>query len=39
MPSEAVSRFPVPVLEELPQDIQQRITEVQEKAGIVPNFS
>ena len=38
MPSQAISRFPIPVFEELPQDIQQRITEVQEKAGFVPNI-
>ncbi len=37
MTSQAISRFPVPVFEELPEDIQQRITEVQEKAGFVPN--
>jgi len=37
MTTEAVSRFPVPELADLPQDIQQRITEVQEKAGFVPN--
>jgi uncharacterized peroxidase-related enzyme len=37
MSSQAISRFPVPVFEELPEDIQQRITEVQEKAGFVPN--
>jgi len=37
MTKQAISRFPVPVFEELPDDIQQRITEVQEKAGFVPN--
>ena len=37
MTSPAISRFPVPSLEELPADIQQRINEVQEKAGFVPN--
>jgi uncharacterized peroxidase-related enzyme len=37
MTTKAVSRFPVPKLADLPQDIQQRITEVQEKAGFVPN--
>ncbi len=37
MSSQAISRFPVPVFEELPADIQQRITEVQEKAGFIPN--
>ncbi|MDH3636509.1 MAG: peroxidase-related enzyme [Gammaproteobacteria bacterium] len=37
MTSPAISRFPVPPFEELPADIQQRINEVQEKAGFVPN--
>ena len=37
MTTQAISRFPLPVFEELPGDIQQRITEVQEKAGFVPN--
>ena len=37
MTNQSISRFPVPVFEELPEDIQQRITEVQEKAGFVPN--
>ena len=31
------SRFPVPALEGLPDDIRARILEVQEKAGFVPN--
>ena len=31
MPSPPVSRFPVPDLDSLPEDIRQRITEVQEK--------
>ena len=38
MTSQAISRFPVPAFAELPEDIQQRITEVQEKAGFVPNI-
>ena len=33
----AVSRFPVPALEEMPEDIRERIVAVQEKAGFVPN--
>jgi uncharacterized peroxidase-related enzyme len=37
MEEHAICRFPLPVLAELPEDIQQRITEVQEKAGFVPN--
>ena len=32
-----ISRFPVPRLEDLPEDIQERIAAVQEKAGFVPN--
>ena len=32
-----VSRYPVPALAELPDDIRARILDVQEKAGFVPN--
>jgi len=32
-----ISRFPVPRLEDLPEDIQARIVEVQEKSGFIPN--
>ena len=32
-----ISRYPVPSLAELPEDIRARILEVQEKAGFVPN--
>ena len=35
--SPAISRFPVPELKDLPDDIRQVILEVQEKAGFVPN--
>ncbi len=38
MSSQAISRFPIPAFEDLPQDIQQRFTEVQEKAGFIPNI-
>ncbi|HEX4943559.1 MAG TPA: peroxidase-related enzyme [Usitatibacteraceae bacterium] len=31
------SRFPVPELSELPEDMRERINKVQEKAGFVPN--
>ncbi|ASJ74672.1 peroxidase-related enzyme [Granulosicoccus antarcticus] len=31
------SRFPVPKLAELPEDIRQRIEAVQEKSGFIPN--
>jgi uncharacterized peroxidase-related enzyme len=37
MSKPAVSRFPVPKLSELPDDIRERIGKVQEKAGFVPN--
>lgn len=33
----AISRFPVPELQDLPQDIRDKILAVQEKAGFVPN--
>jgi uncharacterized peroxidase-related enzyme len=32
-----ISRFPVPKLETLPEDIRARILKVQEKSGFVPN--
>ena len=37
MNAPAISRYPVPALAELPEDIRARILEVQEKAGFVPN--
>jgi uncharacterized peroxidase-related enzyme len=37
MPSPAISRFPVAEVEELPDDIQQRFSAVEEKAGFIPN--
>ena len=37
MTSPAISRYPVPKLEDLPDDIRARILEVQEKAGFIPN--
>ena len=33
----AISRYPVPQLADLPEDMRTRILEVQEKAGFVPN--
>ena len=33
----AISRYPVPELNKLPDDLRQRILEVQQKAGFVPN--
>lgn len=33
----AVSRYPVPAIEDMPEDIRVRILAVQEKSGFVPN--
>ncbi len=33
----AISRYPVPALADLPDDLRERILAVQEKAGFVPN--
>jgi len=33
----AISRFPIPDLKDLPEDIRARILAVQEKSGFVPN--
>ncbi len=32
-----ISRYPIPKLDELPDDIRARILEVQEKSGFIPN--
>jgi uncharacterized peroxidase-related enzyme len=37
MSQPAVSRFPVPAIEALPEDIRSRLLAVQEKSGFVPN--
>ena len=37
MKSKPISRYPVPEIDELPQDIKERIMQVQDKAGFVPN--
>jgi hypothetical protein len=37
MTAPSISRYPVPKLEDLPEDIRTRILEVQEKAGFIPN--
>jgi uncharacterized peroxidase-related enzyme len=37
MTKAAASRFPIPKLADLPEDIRERIHKVQEKAGFVPN--
>lgn len=34
----SISRYPVPELASLPQDMQERILAVQEKAGFIPNI-
>ncbi len=37
MNAPAISRFPVPELKDIPEDIRARIEAVQEKSGFVPN--
>jgi uncharacterized peroxidase-related enzyme len=37
MSDRPISRFPAPDLDDLPQDIRDRILKVQEKSGFVPN--
>ncbi len=37
MTTEPISRFPIPDINELPEDIKTRILAVQDKAGFVPN--
>jgi uncharacterized peroxidase-related enzyme len=37
MSAKPVSRFPVPELKSLPEDVRSRILSVQEKSGFVPN--
>lgn len=37
MSDKPISRFPVPDLEQLPEDVRERILAVQEKSGFVPN--
>ncbi len=34
---QSISRYPVPEIADLPQDLRTRILEVQDKAGFVPN--
>ena len=36
-PARPISRWPVPELAQMPEDIRKRIQEVQDKAGFVPN--
>lgn len=37
MTAPSISRYPVPKLEDLPDDMRARMLEVQEKAGFIPN--
>jgi len=37
MTAKAISLYPVPKLEDLPQDIRDKMLQVQEKAGFIPN--
>ena len=37
MPDLAISRYPIPKLDELPDDVRARIVEVEQKAGFIPN--
>ena len=37
MKTPSASRYPIPEIEDLPQDIQERMLAVQEKAGFIPN--
>ena len=32
-----ISRFPVPSLEQIPEDLRNRMIKIQEKTGFVPN--
>lgn len=38
MTTVAISRFPVPDLQDLPTDIRERIVDVSEKTGFIPNI-
>lgn len=37
MTAQPISKYPVPKLEDLPEDVRARMLEVQEKAGFIPN--
>ena len=37
MSTPPISRYPIPKLEDLPEDIRARILDVQEKSGFIPN--
>jgi uncharacterized peroxidase-related enzyme len=36
-PQPAISRFPVPALADMPEDVRARLLAVQEKSGFIPN--
>ena len=38
MGKKPISRYPIPELSELPEDIRQKIEDVSEKAGFIPNI-
>ncbi len=38
MENKPISRYPIPKLEDLPEDIRGKIEEVNEKAGFIPNI-
>lgn len=38
MTDQAISRFPIPDINSLPEDLKERILGVQEKAGFIPNI-
>ncbi len=38
MEKKPISRYPIPELSELPEDIRQKIEDVSEKAGFIPNI-
>ena len=37
MTDRPISSYPVPELDTLPKDVQEKILEVQDKAGFIPN--
>jgi hypothetical protein len=37
MAAPSISHYPVPKLEDLPEDLRARMLEVQERAGFIPN--
>lgn len=37
MSDRTISRYPIPTLDELPDDVRARIVEVERKAGFIPN--